>query len=469
MADKRRIAATSGRVLTGVLGAAVFLGVVIAVGQVQLPVVAVDAPKTTVTPTASDQFRLCPGPLLRQGGDASTGSFAQPAMSFAASSAPEQSALLAPDNVLGDRFGAPTVLSVTGGEGDERPQIGAAQSQAADLDDLTGFAATACGEVSADSWLVGGSTDVGRTTMLSLSNPNRADAVVDLSFFGETGAIEAPGAQGIIVPAGENRVLSVASFAPGVRTPVIRVQSSGGQVVAALQHSVTRGITPGGIELSLPTAAPSLNQVIPGVVLTDSAPVPDGEIYDDSIGALRLFVPGTEPAQVEISFLSEQGAEAPASLNYSIQGGVVQEVTLNELPAGSYSVSISSDKPLVASARTTAVAGESSDFAWFGASAALEDDIQLAVAPGEGATLHLSNPTSANLDVVLTDGGGTATQVAVPAGTAVQTTVRAGMAYSVSGVGGAYAQVSFTSAAGFSAYAIQPTNPLATPVIVYPR
>jgi hypothetical protein len=469
MADKRRIAATSGRVLTGVVGVAVFLGAGLAVAQAEFPVLAVDAPRATVTPTASDQSRLCPGPLLLQGGDASSGSFAQPDMTSAASSAPQQRALLAPDNTTGDQFGAPTVLSVTGSEGDERPRIAAAQSQVADLDDLTGFAATACGEASADSWLVGGSTDVGRTTMLSLNNPSRADAVVDLSFFGETGAIEAPGAKGIIVPAGESRVLSVASFAPGVRTPVIRVQSSGGQVVAALQHSVTRGITPGGVELSLPTAPPSTNQVLPGVVIADSAPTAVGETYDDSIGALRIFVPGTEPAQVDISFLSEQGAEAPQPLNYSIEGGAVQEVNLNELPAGSYAVSISSDLPFVASARTTAVTGESSDFAWFGASAPLEDTIEIAVAPGEGARFHLVNPTGTDLAVVLTDRAGTVTQVAVPAGAAAAAAVPAGRAYTVSGVGGAHAQVSFDFAAGISAYAIQPTSPLATPVTVYPR
>ncbi|HEV7848634.1 MAG TPA: DUF5719 family protein [Mycetocola sp.] len=468
MADKRRIAATSGRVLTGVLGTAIFLGAALAVGQGELPVLAAAAPQTTVTPEASDQFRLCPGPLLRQGTDASAASFDQPAMTFAASSAPEQRALLAPDNVIGDRFGAPTVLSVTGSEADERPQISAAQSQTADLDDLTGFAATACGEASAESWLVAGSTDVGRTTMLSLSNPSRADAVVDLSFFGETGAIQAPGAKGIIVPAGENRVLSVASFAPGVRTPVVQVQSAGGQVVAALQHSVTRGITPGGIELTLPTALPSRNQVLPGVVIDDTAPAPAGETYDDSISALRIFVPGSEQAQVNISFLSEQGSAAQP-LNYSIQPGAVQEINLNELPAGSYSVVISSDMPLVASSRTTAVAGESSDFAWFGASAPLDDTIGLAVAPGEGATLHLANPTGSDLDVALTDGGGTATSVTVPAGASVAAPVSAGMAYSLSGVGGAHAQVTFNSDRGISAYAIQPTNPLATPVTVYPR
>jgi hypothetical protein len=469
MADRRRIAATSGRVVTGVIGIAVFVGAWAVVGQADLPVVAADAPRTTITPTASDQSRLCPGPLLLQGEDASAGSFARSAVTLAASSPPEQTELLAPDDISAGEFGLPTVVSASGGNGEESSLLGAAQSQSADRDDLTGFAATACGEVSADSWLVGGSTDVGRTSMLSLSNPNRADAILDLSFFGETGEIDAPGAKGIVVPGGENRLLSVASFAPGVRTPVIRVQSAGGQVFAALQHSVTRGVTPGGIELSAPTAPPSRNQVVPGVVITDSAPSPVGEIYDDSIGALRLFVPGSEPAQVDITFVSERGTTSPPPLNYTIQGGVVQEVNLNELPVGSYSVSISSDIPLVAAARTTAVVDDSSDFAWFGASAPLDDSIQLPVAPGDGARLHLFNPSATALDVVLTDRAGKETKVAVPAGAAAAPGVLGGMAYSMSGVGGAHAQLSFESEAGISSYAIQPANPLATPVIVYPR
>jgi hypothetical protein len=469
MADKRRIATTTGRIVTGAIGIAVFVGAGITIGQGELPVLAVDAPKTSVTPTASDQSRLCPGPLLRQGVDAAAESFAQSAVAVAAAAAPEQTALLAPDNLSGDRFGLPTVLSVASGDGEQSPLIAAAQSQSAGLDDLTGFAATACGEVSADSWLVGGSTDVGRTTLLSLSNPNRSDAIIDLSFFGETGEIEAPGAQGIVVPAGQSRVFSVASFAPSVRTPVIRVQSTGGQVFAALQHSVIRGITPGGIELSAPTTPPSTTVVLPGVVVAESAPQPVGEVYDDSIGALRILVPGTEPAQVDISFTSEQGGQPPAPLDYQIEGGVVQEVNLTGLVAGSYSVTITSDVPLVAAARTTAVVGESGDFAWFAASGPLDDEIRLAVAPGEGARLHLFNPTSTALEVVLTDRAGAVTAVPVPAGEAVAPALRAGMSYAVAGVGGAHAQVSLESAAGFSAYAIQPANPLATPVTVYPR
>ena len=469
MADKRRIATTSGRLLTGVIGVAVFAGVGLAIGQTDRPVLAADAPQVTVTPTASDQSRLCAGPLLRQGVDASTGSFGESSVTVAASSDAEQSPIAAPDNLSGDRFGLPSVHSVSSGDDADSPLIAAAQSQVADLDDLTGFAATTCGEVSADSWLVGGSTDVGRTTLLSLSNPNRADAVLDLSFFGETGEVEAPGAKGIIVPAGENRVYSVASFAPGLRTPVIRVQSSGGQVFAALQHSVIRGVTPGGVELSAPTAPPSTNVVVPGIVVADSAPDPVGETYDDKIGALRLFAPGTEQAQVTISFVSEQGKNAPESLNYVIEGGIVQEFNLNDLDPGSYSVEIVSDVPVVAAARTTVVDGESSDFAWFGASEPLDDKMKLAVARGQGATLHLFNPTDDELDVVLTDRSGTETTVAVPAGGGAAPTVRGNTAYSISGAGGAHAQVSYDAAGGISAYALQPTNPLATPVTVYPR
>ncbi|MET4639053.1 DUF5719 family protein [Mycetocola sp. 2940] len=468
MADKRRIAAT-GRIVTGVVGIVVFVGVAVAVGQNDLPVLAADAPTLTVTPTASDQSRLCPGPLLRQGVDATAGSFATPALTVSANSATEQAPLVTPDNTSGDQFGLPTTVSAASADGEDSPLIAAAQSQYVASDDLTGFAATACGEVSADSWLVGGSTDVGRTTLLSLSNPTRTDAVVDLSFFGETGEIDAPGAKGIVVPAGENRLHSLASFAPGVRTPVIRVQSAGGQVFSALQHSVTRGITPGGIELSAPTTPPSTDQVIPGVVLAASAPVASGDVYDDSVGALRLFVPGTEAANVALSFVSEQGAEAPVPVDHSILPGVVNEITLPDLPAGSYTVSIASDLPLVAAARTTAVVGESSDFAWFGSSAPLDERSQLAVAPGDGARVHLFNPTSSPLEVVLTDGSGVETRVAVPAGGAVAPRVAGGMAYGVTGAGGAHAQVSFEGPRGFSAYAVQPPKPLATPVTVYPR
>lgn len=473
MADKRRIAATSGRVISGAVGIAVALGSVIAIGQLDLPVLAVEAPRTTVTPTASDQSRLCPGPLLRQGDDvASAGAaagFGQPGATIATDTPPEQTALTAPDNLTGDQFGLPTVVSVASEPGEGTPPIAVAQSQTASLDDLSGFAATACGEVSADSWLVGGSTDVGRTSLLSLNNPTRTDAVVDLAFFSETGEIDAPGALGIIVKAGEQRLFSLASFAPGVRTPVIRVQTTGGQVSAVLQQSIIRGITPGGVELSAATSPPATDQTIAGVVVPASAPTAVGETYDDSIGAVRVFVPGTETAQVTLTFVSEQGAENPPPLTYEFEGGVVSEVNLANLPTGSYSVEITSDLPLVAAARMTAGEGEATDFAWFAASAPLADETKIAVAPGQGPRLHLVNPTDDVAEVVLTDRGGAETSLEVAAGSAIAAKVRPNMAYSVSGAEGIHAQVTYEGAAGFSGYAIQPANPSASPVTVYPR
>lgn len=473
MADKRRIAATSGRVISGAVGIAVALATVIGVGQLDLPVLAVDPPRTTVTPTASDQSRLCPGPLLRQGDDVASagaaGGFGTTGVTIATDTPPEQTALTAPDNVTGDRFGLPTLVSVASEPGEGTPPIAAAQSQPASLDDLSGFAATACGEVSADSWLVGGSTDVGRTSLLALNNPTRTDAIVDLSFFGETGEIDAPGALGIIVKAGEQRLFSLSSFAPGVRTPVIRVQTTGGQVSAALQQSIVRGITPGGVELSSATTPPDTDQTIAGVVVATSAPTAVGETYDDSLGAIRVFVPGTETAQVTLDFVGEQGGEDPPPITYEVEGGVVSEVTLTNLPAGSYTVGITSDLPLVAAARMTAGAGETSDFAWFAASAPLAEETKIAIAPGQGPVLHLVNPTDADLEVILTDGSGAETAVEVAAGDATGARVRENTAYSVSGADGIHAQVTYEGAAGFSAYAIQPANPSASPVTVYPR
>lgn len=480
MADKRRIALTSGRVASGVAGIAIAIVSVIAVGQLNLPVLAVEAPHTTVTPTESDQSRLCPGPLLRQGDDvASAGAvsaFGPAETTIAADTAPEATVLAAPDNLSGDAFGLPSVVSVASEPGEGAPQIAVAQSQVAALDDLSGFAATACGEVSADAWIVGGSTDVGRTGTLFLTNPTRADAIIDLSFFSEAGEVPAPGARGLIVKAGEQRVLPLASFAPGVYAPVIRVQSTGGQVSAVLQQSTVRGITPGGVELTAATTAPGTEQVIPGVVIASSAPAAGEDTfddtagaYDDTIPAIRVFVPGSETAHVSLRFVDKSGEEATLPLPGDFEGGIVSEVPLTTLPAGSYAVTISSDLPLVAAVRTTAGAGASSDFAWFGASGSLPDEGKIAVAPGQAPLLHLFNPTSSDLDVVLTDSLDTETVVAVPAGSAVSATVRADMAYSVSGADGVHAQVSYEGDDGFSAYAIQPAKPSASPVTVYVR
>jgi hypothetical protein len=458
--------------VAGILGVALAGASIFAAGTLELSPVTAAVPSAVITPTAADQARVCAGPLVQLAADGSSNAsaFGAAELTVGSESDPIQTPLAAPNNTAGDAFGSPLVVSEsTANDASIAPLLAAVQSQSAGLDDLQGFAASPCIEASAESWVVGGSTDVGRTSVLALTNPTRSDAIVDIAIFGETGAIDAPGSQGVIVKAGEQKLLSLAAFAPNLITPIVHITSRGGQVAAGIQHSVIRGLTPNGVEYVTPTAPAANEQTLAGLVIAPNAPAVSDEDYDDNSPVLRMMAPGTEAAQVNVTFTSEGGGAAPEPLAYQLEAGMATEISLRTLPAGSYTAHVSSDQPVVVGARTSIAVGESSDLAWFQSSTVLPDDVMIAVPAGDTPVLHVANPGTRALTVTLDASTGDSLTAEVPARSTVAVPVRGGVSYSTSGVEGAFAQLSIVTPTGMAAFAVQPANPSATPVTVYPR
>ncbi|UCR90322.1 DUF5719 family protein [Mycetocola spongiae] len=468
MPSSKSVAVISGRILAGVAGVGIAGLLALTLGRVDLPEVRAQAPSVEINPLAADQSRVCAGPLLQPasvGGSAAA--FGTPAVAVTGDTDPALTALTTPDNSTPE-FGAPGAYSLPA-TGSTVPLLAAAQSQAAGLPDLSGFAASACAEPGADGWLVAGSTAVGRTSLVLLSNPGKADATVTLDIIGEAGAVDAPGAGGIIVRAGEQKVVSLASLAPNVEKPIVHVQTAGGHVFASLQHSSVRGLTPSGVEVAGFSAPPALEQNIVGVTIPgEPAPLESDDHYDDRATALRLLVPGTEPANLTISFVNEGEGDTPLPLTAEgVEPGIVHEIFLANLPGGSFDVKITSDQPTVSSVRVTDTSG--ADFAWFPSSLPVGPTARLAVAEGANPVLHLANLGTSNTDVRLESEGRDTVIVSVPAGGAATTAVAPGAGYHLSGTADIAASVSYTGEGIFSAFAVQPANPGASTVTVYPR
>jgi hypothetical protein len=356
------------RILTGTIGIAVAAAVVAAAGWLPLPTFSPASSSTTVTPVPTDQQRLCAGPILRLGSDTgekatTASSIGTPRVVSAASEGQvESSRLQSTDSTTGItpvKLTLPPAASASSGT----PLLGASQTQSVDHGDISGFAAAECREASGDTWLVGGATTTGRTTLLTMSNPGEVIATVDLTIYTESGPVTAAGTDGIVVPPGGQRILSLAGFAPGAVSPVVRVQSRGSQVVANLQQAVVRTLEPGGVDVVGAVAAPAKLAVIPGIVvgspevIAENASVPG---YGDLSSVLRILVPGTKPANTQITVTPESGTAKPATVQLTLDAGKVTETLLGDFPAGSYTVSVRSDVPIVAAARASTLSGESS-------------------------------------------------------------------------------------------------------------
>ena len=485
----RGVAIVSGRIVIGLVGIGVAIVTVVGSSLVPLPGIRLTPPSTVITPVPTAQQLVCPGAVVRlsdaSGKGATTASaIGEPASAFSSSTGSVNSTPLAvSDANSGGTAAAPAVISTPPNQSNPTEQLllSGAQAQTVGDPDYVGLAAADCAVATGDVWLSGGSTSVGRTTLLTLSNPTQVAATVDIALFGENGPITAPGTSGIIVAPDGQRVLSLAGFQPNIASPIVHVTSTGGQVVAVLQESIVRGLVAGGVDIAGATAGLSLTNVIPGLTVGDPAGLQrlagGGVDYQDLSTVLRLFAPGSGTVQTTINFIPEDGKTTGASFTYSVDAGRVTEVPVGDLAPGNYTVTIVSPVPMIASVRVSAAAPKAipgpdgattpTDFAWLSSANELHTHAQLTVAPGPSPVLHLANTTSAATTVQLTLVGGATSQLVIPAGAAVLAPVRAGETYQLSGFDSLFAAVTLSSNGFIAHYTIHPPGTASAPVRVF--
>ena len=475
----RGVAIVGGRVATGLIGIGVAVAAIAAATFIPLPTVQAVPGSMVITPVPTAQQLVCPGAILRLADDSGQGATTASAIgrpSIDSSSSVGQvasSPLDQSDASTGATASAPTIISALPDQADPAAQIllSGAQAQLSDEGDFVGLTAAGCATVSGDVWLAAGSTSVGRTTLLTLSNPTEVPATVNIELYGENGRVTAPGTSGIVVPASGQRVISLAGFQPDLASTVVHVTSSGGQVVAALQQSTVRGLVPGGIDIVGPTVAPQLDTVIPGVLVTDLVAVQElqggGEAFEDLRTVIRLFAPGEGTIPVTISVVSEDGAAPGASFVFQLDAGRVVDLPVGELDNGSYTVRASAEVPTLATVRVSSAVAEATDFAWLVAAPELPAPAQLTIAPGPSPQLHLYNPTDVDITVVLTATEGGDLSVPVPARTAAVVPVTAGASYVLSGYEKLQASVTVVEGGMIAGYTVHPPGVGSSPLTIY--
>lgn len=466
----------SARLLTLVVGAAVAAIVIVAAAVVPLPSAVSEPPSVRVTPVADQQSRVCAGPLLRLGDEtgaqATTASpLGDPIVTSASSDGRITSA--GATSLDGAESGT-RILSLSADADGEQPLFAGSQFQAVERGDFVGTAAAECTEAKDDTWLVGGATTTGRTTLLVIVNPGEVSATVDVSVFADTGVVTAPGATGIAIPAGGERVFSVAGLAPGLESPVIRVQSAGARVVATLQQMTVRTLTPGGVDFVTPAAAPSTEVIIPAIPMLDHDALEaavTGEEFLDLNTVLRFFVPGSELAHATITMtkVTADGRDGePVDIDVTLDPGVVTELLIGEFEEGTYSARISADVALVAGARVSTIGSTgATDFAWLPTVAAVDDEVLVAVADGDNATMYLVNPTESAAEFTM-DGDDDRATVTIPAGGVRSIPVDGGSTWQLSGFDQLHIAVGFSGDGTIAAHTVSPRAAGSTPITVFP-
>ncbi|KAA6430832.1 hypothetical protein FQ330_11685 [Agrococcus sediminis] len=393
--ERRDAVRWSARGLAGLAAAALGVGAVL--GATALPEdlrAQAQAPSTHVLPASPMQSRVCAGPVLRVGT-----ADGQDALALAAIEEPSVTV----GSLGGDVAQVPLTMRQAELPGaasivqrGESSTLSAAQSVSVDVDAVRGLAASECAETRLEQWLVGGSTRTGRQTTLTIANGSEVAASVDVTVYGPDGPVETVGSTGVAVGAGQVEVLDLAAIAPGVADAVVHVASTGAPVTAHLQQTITRGLERGGFDVVDPVSALT-GAVLPGVVVAEPSGLETQPDYDDTTPVLRLLSP--TGGAVRVVFQSGDGSTIESE--GSLEAGRVTDFPLDELPVGTLAVRIESDAPVVAGARSVAIAGEGLDFDWVAGGQPRSGASSIAVPAGPGARLHVVSTSDAEQEITI--------------------------------------------------------------------
>jgi hypothetical protein len=140
-------------------------------------------------------------------------------------------------------------------------------------------------------WFTGIAPGDADRSELILTNPDDAQAEVDLRFYGRRGRLVVPGSPAVVVEAHSTRTVSLSTLVNDEGPFSVAIQATEGRVSAVVRRTRTVDLKPAGADWQLPSATPALTSVIPGI--------PDG----DGTRELLVTNPGTARATVQVQVL----------------------------------------------------------------------------------------------------------------------------------------------------------------------
>ena len=222
-------------------------------------------------------------------------------------------------------------------EGSSASNLVADASIAGTSSTTRGYASYACQPPSASQWLVGGSSEAGRISVLDIANVEATPATVDIELWTEDGKSGARSLNGIEVPARSRLQLSLALVDPGRAMYAVHVIATSGQVSSAIFDRGQQALNSLGLDV-VTAVNGTLASSIVGVI-------PEGSTN----AVLGVLSPGTATS-VHISLITNDGTYALADADHLAIDG--DKLTLVKIPddalAGDVAVLVQADTPVIA-------------------------------------------------------------------------------------------------------------------------
>ena len=479
MSDRRvfRWATTSARLLIGTAVSIVAVVAVVTAVSVPWPTVTREPLSVPATPAPAASVIACDGALLsigRDPTDAAAVTIAAPqsvVVGVGEGPPPAEQRLETTDVGPGPlAFTAPPI-------GDQAIDVAAIGAATASADDLSGFAAAACRPPLLDSWLVGGSGATGAADLVLLANPGTVPATVQLTVYGAAGPQTPPGGVDLVIPPGTQRVVPLAGIALGEETPVVRVSAVGAPIRASLQASITRTLTPGGVDQVGPVAQADTSAVITGITVArrsageDAAGGAGGALDEaaDDVTVLRMLAPSAAAtARVTVTAVGN-GEPVREPQEVALEAGMPLELALDGLNAGSYTVAVEAESPVVAAVWQATGVRAGDDFAWYTPAPEVSVESLFATPGGPTPSLSVVNPSNEPVAVAVTAiDGGSPLELTVPANGSVAVRLSARTVYRLQPEAPVRAGLSLAGDGALAGVPVWPAD-IATPeVVVYP-
>ena len=217
-----------------------------------------------------------------------------------------------------------------------------------------------CSVSNGEQWFVGGSGGLTSKSFLYIVNSGFSESAVDLELFTLNGPIES---KLVSVPQNSTKKIAIDSLVPGEESIALAVKTRSGRVSSYLFDERKKGLKALGADFVAPVGQARKQVVIPAI----SGLFGKLSQNTNSVShTLRLLVPSSIDANVDISVNSDDGKFIPVGLSQlNIKSQRVFNVPLAFAPTNQpFSLIIESDQPILASVLSNFSYGKSSEIAW---------------------------------------------------------------------------------------------------------
>jgi hypothetical protein len=217
-----------------------------------------------------------------------------------------------------------------------------------------------CSVSNGEQWFVGGSGALTSKSILSIVNSGFSESAVEINVYTSTGLLEA---KQVAISPNSTKNISLDTLAPGEDSLALAVKTKSGRVSSFLFDERKKGLRSLGADYVAAVSAPKKILTIPAISDLQGKAAVAGS---SSNHTLRLLVPGTIDANIEVAINSNDGNFVPVGLSeLKVKSQKVINIPLTFAPAKqAFSIIIKSDQPILGSVLSSYTVGKNTEIAW---------------------------------------------------------------------------------------------------------